>query len=177
VPPRREEDFAFGTDKTGLTLALVLQADAKHLPQRVGRLVSNKAGSLSVVVDAQKRFVLEARSSAVGSSATIVAEGVDATQPSVVLIHWQADTSELRFVVNGCSGTAFHGQPVKCVPFAKALRNVEIGRVHEFGGQIPATPADQFHGWLGELIYYPTPLELRHLPELEEALSTHYFTR
>jgi serine/threonine protein kinase len=173
----REEDFAFGTDKTGLTLALVLQADGSHLPQRIGRLVSNKAGSLSVVVDTQKRFVLEARSSAVGSSATIVAEGVAATDPSVILVHWDSASTELRFVAVSCSGGVFRSPPVKCLPFAKPLRNVELGRVHEFGGQKPAAPADQFHGWLGEFIYYPSPLKLDQLPELETALTSHYFVR
>jgi serine/threonine protein kinase len=171
------DEFSFGTNKTGITWVVVMDADDTRLPIRLGRLVSENSGLLSIRVDDKKRLVLEARSRAAGSSATIISEDFDASKPIIVTIHWDAATQKLTGRARASDGSTYRSAPVNCIPFLKPLRNVELGRVREYTTKEPSLPIDQFHGVIAEVLYYVSPLSTADMDQLESDLADYYFTK
>jgi serine/threonine protein kinase len=174
-----EDSFPMGKGAPhGTAMAVVMQVDASHLPNRLGRMVSSaKTGILSLRVDEKKRLILETRSEAVEHNITLISEGIDATLPLIAVVNWEAKTQNISLRARCADGSSWNSLPTQCVPFTKAMRNFEVGRVKEYGSHKPAAPLDQFHGHVAEIVVYNSSLAEAELQELQQTLATRYFAK
>ncbi len=170
--------FPFGTATTrnakGLTLGLVLQADAARLPCQVCTLSGKDGSAVILRVTKEKQLQSEFRNSSGGKS-TLTSKDIDATKPTSVLISWQADTgATFMRARDGADKTySANGSPVPAPK--QPLSQLQFGRPQKAEGTM-TPPSEQFSGWLAEVTLYSSILRQDQLQLLEGTnFKSYYF--
>lgn len=169
--------FPFGSAPTkfekGMTLAFAFQADASRLPTRILTLSADDSVSVSVRVDADKKLIAEVRN---GSQATTIAgKNMDPTKPCVAVLAWQASSGTVEFRAKDAFGKDFKIAGSKVQVPAKPMVRLQLGQVEDSKGR-PVPAADQFAGYLADVILYSSWLKNDQVQLLEsKALREYYF--
>lgn len=157
----------------GLTLAIVFQADASSLPMRLFTLSSETDPATAVIVriDKDKRVITEFRNGP--SVGTVTSRDVDPTLPCVAVITWDKGTGATEVRLKDAPGKTFEIKG-KTRPPVTALTRLQLGRVVD-NNQNDAPTAEQYSGFLAEMILYASALKLDQIQLLEsKILRDHY---
>ncbi|MES2738652.1 MAG: serine/threonine-protein kinase [Verrucomicrobiota bacterium] len=174
-PAGETSKFPFGQTpprgESGMTLAVVFQADAARLPVRVLTLSGEDGSSVILRVDKYKKIIADFRNGS--SMGSITCNGVDPTVPCTVVLTWQTVTSVTEMRVKDAPGKTFRAT-AKTKPPAAPLTRLQIGKVVG-ANQDNAPPEEQFSGYLAEVVMYSSFLKLDQIQLLEsKVLRDHY---
>jgi hypothetical protein len=175
-PEDQKDKFPFGSASTrgerGLTLAIVFQADANKLPTRILTLSGEGDAMLSLSVDAQKRVVADYKNA--NSTGNIISKDIDPTQPCVVVMTWQASTGKTELRIVDAPGKVFLGSGSPVATPDAPMAHLQLGRVEDLAKR-PAPPADQFSGFLADVVLYSSMLKTDQIQVLiGRALRDYY---
>lgn len=177
APGKENANMPFGGNSLpgndqGLTIAIVFQADASRLPTKVFALEGGDDSSVSLVVDAGKNLVAKAQHQ--GSKAALTSKDVNGTLPCVAVITWNAASQAFELRARHANGKAFTSAGGKASPPDKPLNFLRIGGVkNDSGGNAGA--ADQFAGFVAEMVVYSLVLKPDQLQLIDGRLRDHYF--
>jgi hypothetical protein len=146
--------FPFGSAKThsarGLTLAIVFQADAKQLPTRVLTLSGEGNASVSLKVTADKKLIAEIHNG--NSNVSITSKEIDPTTPCTAMVTWDKATGKVELRAKDAPGKTFKNGVQLNAPTSPLYR-LQLGKVQNDDKSL-APPAEQFTGWLAEVVMY-----------------------
>jgi len=175
-PAGEKGKFPFGETappkgEAGMTLAIVFQADAKRLPMRIITLSGDNNSAVILHVDKDKKMIAEFRNGA--STNSITSRDVDPTQPCTVVLSWQAATGNTEFRAKDAPGKTFRVTGKTTAP-KNPLMRLQVGKVVG-SNQDNAPPAEQFSGYLAEVVLYSSLLKVDQIQLLEsKILRDHY---
>ncbi len=153
-PAGQKTKFPFGSAKTrsarGLTLAIVFQADAKQLPTRVLTLSGEGKASISLKVTADKKLIAEIHNGS--SNISITSKDIDPTTPCTAMVTWDEATGKVELRAKDAPGKTFKNGVQLNAPTSPLYR-LQMGKVQN-NDKSPAPPAEQFTGWLAEVVMY-----------------------
>jgi hypothetical protein len=164
------QQLPFGTagvlGDPGASVAAMFQVEDSRLPMRIVGLSDGKEASIALRVDSGKNVIAELKNGK--ASGKIVSKSVNGALPVMVVVTWNKNgDAEMR--VRDYDGKAFSGKAKVAAPGAP-LHELSIGRVND-----PA--ADQFQGYLAELIVYASALKLDQAQLLEGRTREFYLEK
>lgn len=172
-PADEKGKFPFGkvlqSGESGLTLAVVFQADEGSLPGQVLTLGNGQA-SVTLHLDKSKKLSAEFRNGGISNS--ITSKDVNPTLPCTVVITWNSSgNAEMR--AKDAPGGTFRGT-TKVKPPTEPMTQLQLGKVvGNKGGD--AAQNERFSGYLAELILYSSVLKVDQIQLLEtKVLRDHY---
>jgi hypothetical protein len=173
-PKEQAGKLPFGNEPVlgdpGLSIVAVTQADATALPVRMLGMSNDQGGSIVMRVDAQKNIVAELKQGS--ATARIISKDVNGTMPCVWALLWNANGNvELR--ARDSDGRAFTGTARTDAPKSPLIR-ASVGRLVGVDGQGDAPAAEQFSGYLAELVIYSSVLKLDQIQLLESRLRDYH---
>ncbi len=153
-PAGQKTKFPFGSAKTrssrGLTLAIVFQADAKQLPTRILTLSGEGNASVSLKVTADKKLIAEIYNGS--SNVSITSKDINPTAPCSAMITWDEATGNVELRAKDAPGKTFKNSTKLNAPTSPLYR-LQLGKVQNNDKSL-APPAEQFTGWLAEVVMY-----------------------
>lgn len=159
-PGRDKDQFPFGSAATkqpkGMTLAFVAQADGDKLPTTLMRLSGDGGAEVVISVDKEKR-VVAAVSGGAGASATLTTKEVNPTIPFTTVLTWDAGSGEVVLKVKDATGKLNEAKAAVSAP-KSPLYQVQFGA---------ALSAEQFSGWLADVLLYAAVPPLNNLQQLQ----------
>ncbi|MBL9116352.1 MAG: protein kinase [Verrucomicrobiaceae bacterium] len=173
------DQFPFGSKSVigqlkGMTLGLVFQVDAAAVPARIMTLASAD-GSESVVLRANPGGEVVAELTSKSGKQVLTAAKSDARKPVAVLIQWDAASSEVSLKVRDAAAAVISATGNLAVP-ASPLFKLAVGRTKDGNGAMVPS-AEQFHGFLGDLVVYATSLKQDQVAILLRDLADFYLQK
>lgn len=173
-PKDQVRSFPFGGEavlgEAGISILAVTQADAARLPTRIMSLGNDQNTHVVVRVDDKKNLVAEFQQGATGTK--IITRDVNACAPCVWSVVWKPGGS-IEFRAKDADGRTFAGKATAEAPKSALIRG-NIGQVLTPDGKSSAQPAEQFNGYLAELLVYASALTLDQVQLAESRLRDHY---
>lgn len=174
-PSDEKTKFPFGSETTsgdkGMTLAVAFQADSTRLPMRLLTL-SNEAG-VEVILKLDKNRKLVADFSNGPTRVSITSSAVDSTLPCIAILTWQGSTGTIGLRAMDSQEKNFQGNAKVRIP-SEPLTRLQLGRVVTDDRQ-EAPQAEQFSGFLAEVVMYASVLTDSQIQQLEtKVLRDHY---
>ena len=173
-PQTQATAFPFGKDTVlgaaGMCVVAVFQADGTKLPTRLLTLSNDQGDSATLRIDTNKNLVAELKRG--GESAKITSSTVSGTLAGFVTLTW-SETGDAEMRVRDADGRTFAGQAKAAAP-GSPLKKLLIGGITSSDGKSAAAPADQFNGFLAELMVYAGALKTDQIQLLEGRLKEFY---
>lgn len=173
-PKEQVRAFPFGGDavlgEAGISILAVTQADAARLPTCIITLSNDQNTHVLVRVDDKKNLVAEFQQGASGTK--IVTRDVNASTPCVWSVVWKPGGS-IEFRAKDADGRTFAGKAAADAPKSALIRG-KIGQMLTPDGKSSAPPAEQFNGYLAELLVYASALTLDQVQLAESRLREYY---
>lgn len=175
-PAEEKGKFPFGEivppkGDAGLTLAIVFQADESHLPMRILTLSGDNDASVILRIDKDKRLIAEFRNGS--STGSITSRDINPTLPCTAVLTWDKASGVTELRIKDAPGKTFQVKG-KTRPPTTALSRLQLGKVVD-NNQNNAPAAEQFSGFLGELVLYASQLKLDQIQLLESKILRDYY--
>ncbi|GEP43295.1 serine/threonine-protein kinase [Brevifollis gellanilyticus] len=168
-PGGEKNQFPFGSaapkQPKGMTLSFVAQADGGKLPTNIMRLSGDGGNEVVVSVDNQKRVVAAVRGDG-NSSASLTTKDVNPTIAFTVTVTWDAGSGEVILRVKDATGKTNEVKGTASAPKAP-LYKLQIGAAN--------AGADQFSGWLADVLLYASVPPLNNLQQLQGTVLHSYY--
>jgi hypothetical protein len=149
-------------------LCTVIQADATKLPTRVLSIASAD-GSENVTLKVNQNGEVVAEFASKTGRKGLTAAKSDARKPVGVLVQWDSISEELTLRVRDANAAAITTNGNLTAPSA-SLFKLNLGRAD-------GAVADQFHGYLAELVIYASSLKTDQSAILLRDLSDYYLLK
>jgi len=167
-PGGDKNQFPFGSaavrQPKGMTLSFVGQADGGKLPTTIMRLSSDGSAEVVISVDKEKRVVAAVNDGA-GASATLTTKDVNPTLAFTAIVTWDAGSGEVVLKVKDAAGKTNEVKGTASAPKAPLFK-LQIGG---------APPAEQFSGWLADVLLYASVPPLNNLQQLQGTVLHSYY--
>ncbi|MCB1208541.1 MAG: protein kinase [Verrucomicrobiales bacterium] len=156
----------------GLTFLVAFQADKDRLPVRVATL---SGADSEVVVRVLADGTIEAEFKHGSEVKKLAAKDVKGYWPSVATVTWKKASGELGLRARDANGRTYNAPGgTKVKPPGSALTTLSTGRSEGANKSTPA-PADQFVGYVAEIVAYAGVLKLDQLQVLDGTVVANYF--
>jgi hypothetical protein len=167
--------FPFGDTgsigEPGMTLAVVFQAAEADLPMRLLTLSAEDGASITVRLDKSKKIIADFVNGT--TKISITSRSVNPTLPCLAIITWQTSTSTVELRAIDAPGFTFNATARVRSP-ATPLSRLQLGRVMG-DDKKEATSAEQFSGYISEVLLYNSFLKPDQIKQLEtKALRDYY---
>lgn len=176
APDAIYDQFSYGNaESKGFTLAVIFETDLQFTPSTLLRLNTNAKDTITVKMNLKEKLHVDLYNSSTEKRLRLSSEKFDTRQPTLLILIWDGAKSLIQLRLKGASGMSFETNPEFFPNFAEPLNHLIIGRTPENAAGEEYDASRQFHGHLGELVYYTTALDPNNLKALETALTKMYF--